>query len=208
MILDSGKTAELHGVIRFVGLSRATACALCLALAAVAGNTVAKADEAAEEVPPLSENRQALEGTLWWVQHLGEIGWGPHALPFISPSTTVMPSVTGVGRLAQSGLDLSASDEVSLSKFVRTAIETRVQELGLSERIKVRYPDAWHENGKVNCDQLRMEFELQSREVELAQGRAIVVVINLVAVQGAREYQQDRTVTCLDGHYPPRMQRD
>jgi hypothetical protein len=90
---------------------------------------------------------------------------------------------------------------------VLAATTSRVQELGVSDDIAVRYPEAWNDD-EPNCDQLRINFAIESREFELKLGRAIVVAITMVSMQQARDVKPDHTMECLDGRYPPRMMRD
>lgn len=182
---------------------------LCLAITTVADVAPTRAEETSDLLlTPLRDNQAVLQHTISGVQLLGEMQWKSYALPHNNKFQIIMPSVTGVGLLSQSGIDIEQGDEASLLRLVLAAIKSRVQELGVSDDIDVRYPDAWINRGKVNCDELRTNFEIQSREVELTEGRAIVVVITMVSMQRVRGAIPDHTSECLDGRFPPRTLRD
>jgi hypothetical protein len=186
---------------------KAMACALCLATTTVAGLETSHAEETSDLVlTPLRDNQEVLQHIVHMVQRLGEVQWRSYELPTHSEFQVVMPSVIGVASLSQSGIAMKQGDEASLVRYVLAATTSRVQELGVSDGIAVRYPEDW--NDEANCDQLRINFAIESREFELKQGRAIVVVITMVSMQPARDVKPDHTTDCLDGRYPPRMMRD
>jgi hypothetical protein len=185
--------------------ARAMVYALCLATATMAGVGTSRAEEASDPLlTPLRDNQDILQHVVRAVQRLGERQWKSDALPEHSKFKVIMPSVTGVALLSRSGIAMEQGDEASLLRFVLAAIKSRVQELGVSDEIAVRYPDVWNDEGKENCDQLRPSFEIQSREIELTQGRAIVVVITMVSMQGVRELRKSSECS----RYPPRTLRD
>ena len=188
---------------------KAMVCALGLAITTIASPGPSQAQEASSLFfVPLRDRQDVLRGVVSQVGMLGEIQWRSHALPYGSKFKTIMPSVTGVASLSGFGVAMEQGDDASLMRFVLAATKVRIQELGVSDDIDVRYPDAWIDRGKVNCDQLRTSFEIQSREVALTGARAIVVVITMVSVQHAREAKPDHTTECLDGRYPSRTLRD
>jgi hypothetical protein len=182
---------------------------LRLALAVLAGNAMAHADESMASLTPLRENREALKGMVRRFQLLGEDGGG-YNLPLVSRFTILMPGVTGVGTLSQPGIDLLLKDQVSLGKFVMDAIKARIEELELSDDIKVRYPGVYPMvvNGKWSCHEMLMEFYVHAREVALAEGKAMAVVISLSVTQADEVQQPDESMDCIDGRYPARVARD
>lgn len=189
--------------------ARAMVYVLCLAAATMAGVEPSRAEETSDlRLVPLRDNQDVLRGVASQVEMQGEMQWRSHALPYSSKFKTIMPSVTGLASLSEAGVAMEQDDEASLMRFVLAATKVRIHELGVSDDIEVRYPDAWIDRGKVNCDQLRTSFEIQSRDVALTEGRAIVVVITMVSVQHAREVKPDRTMECLDGRYPSRTLRN
>jgi hypothetical protein len=188
---------------------KAMVYALCLAITTIAGPGPSQAQEASSLFfAPLRDSQDVLRGVVSQVGMLGEIQWRSHALPYGREFKTIMPSVTGVASLSRSGLAMEQGDDASLMRFVLAATKVRIQELGVSDNIDVRYPDAWIDRGKVNCDQLRTNFEIESREVALTEDRAIVVVITMVSMQRVRGAIPDHTSECLDGRFPPRTLRD
>jgi len=178
---------------------------VCFALAVTTTNAAAHADEATESLPPLRENRQALRDVARGIQLLGE-GGGGYDLPVTRRFKILMPGVTGVGTLSQPGIHLPVKDQVSLGKFVMNAIEVRIRELELSDDIKVRYPGVYPMvvNGKWSCHEMLMEFYVHAREVALAEGKAMAVVISLTTTQADEVRQPDKSMDCIDGRYPAR----
>lgn len=186
---------------------KAMACALCLVTTTVAGLETSHAEEASDLVlTPLRDNQEVLQHLTHMVQRLGEVQWKSYVLPTHSKFQVIMPSVIGVASLSRSGIAMEQGDEASLVRYVLAATTRRVQELGVSDDIAVRYPEHW--NDEANCDQLRISFAIESHEFELKQGRAIVVVITMESMQPARDVKPDHSTECLDGRYPPRMMRD
>jgi len=121
-----------------------------------------------------------------------------------------MPGVTGVGTLSQPGIHLPVKDQVSLGKFVMDAIEARIEELELSDDINLRYPGTYPMvvNGRWSCHEMLMEFYVHAREVALAEGKAMAVVISLNVTQADEVQQSDTSMDCIDGRYPPRVALD
>jgi hypothetical protein len=199
---------SIHPVTRrkqVAARTRAMACALCLVIMTTAGIEASRAEEASDiSLAPLRDDQHNLRGIVSAVQLLGEMQWKSYALPTYSNFQIIMPSLTGVGLLSQSGIAIEQGDEAALMRFVLAAIKSRVQELGVSDEIAVRYPDSWSDEGTGNCDQLRVSFEIQSREIELMQGRATVVVMTMVSRQGVRELRGSSDCS----RYPPRTLRD
>lgn len=203
MLADSKRMMTVGAAVK------ALACALCLVISTVIGPGPSQAQEASSLFfAPLRDSQDVLRGVTSQVQMLGETQWRSHALPYNSKFKIIMPSVSGVASLSGAGVAIEQDDEASLMRFVLAAIKVRIQELGVSDEIEVRYPDAWIDRGMVDCDQLRPNFEIQSRKVELTEGRAIVVVITMVSMQRVRGQVPDHTLECLDGRYPPRTLRD
>jgi hypothetical protein len=203
MLTDGKKMMTVGAAVK------ALACALCLVITTIIGPGPSQAQEASSLFfAPLRDSQDVLRGVASQVQMLGEMQWTSHALPYNSKFKIIMPSVSGVASLSGAGVAIEQDDEASLMRFVLAATKVRIQELGVSDEIEVRYPDVWIDRGKVNCDQLRANFEIQSREVELAEGRAVVVVITMASMQRVRGAIPDHTSECLDGRFPPRTLRD
>jgi hypothetical protein len=183
---------------------------VCLALAIISTNAAAHADETTESLPSLRGNREALQGVIKSIRFLGEPGIQGYDLPVTRRFDILMPGVTGVGTLSQPGIHLPVEDQVSLGKFVMKAIEVRIEELELSDDIELRYPgtDPMIVNDKWSCHEILMEFYVHAREVALAEGKAMAVVISLNVTQADEIRQPDNSLECIDGRYPARVALD
>lgn len=182
---------------------------VCLMLAVISTNAATHADETTESLPPLRENREALRDVVRGIQRLGE-GDGGYDLPLTRRFNILMPAVTGVGTLSQPGIELPLKDQVSLGTFAMDAIRSRIEELELSNDIKVQYPGTHPMvvNGKWSCHEMLMEFYVHAREVTLAKGKAMAVVVSLDVTQADEVMQPNESMDCIEGRYPARMARD
>ncbi len=181
-----------------------------IALAVISTNAAAHADEATDSLPSLRGNREALQGVIKRIRFLGEPGIQGYDLPVTRRFDILMPGVTGVGTLSQPGIHLPIEDQVFLGKFVMDAIEARIEELELSDDIKLRYPGTYPMvvNDKWSCHEMLMEFYVHAREVALAEEKAIAVVISLNVTQADEIRQPDNSIECIDGRYPARVALD
>jgi hypothetical protein len=157
----------------------------------------------ADELPPIREDKQFLNELLRELRFSYEMHSSYPSLPTDHPFRALSPRVVGLGSLAKLGLIDGKDDELALSTFVRSSIEARIRELGVTDEIEIRSPSASLHPREIDCDLLRLMFSFQAREVELASGRAVVVVVDLMAWQDASAPQKAAQSVCLDSRYPP-----
>lgn len=181
-----------------------SALAIILLFAAIATNAAVRADE----LPPIRENKQFVNELLRELRFSHELSSSYPGLATDYPFKALSLRVVGLGSLAKLGLIAGKDDELALSRLVRSSIEARIRELGVSDEIEIRSPSDSVPGREIDCDLLRLMFSFQAREVELASGRAVVVLVDLMAWQDARAPQKDAQATCLDSRYPPWSRRE
>jgi hypothetical protein len=180
-------------------LLRRLAAVLILAGAAVSCTVSAYA----QELPPLRENRQKLNNIISALRADAEIrfitpGWDLR-IPFDSMVVAVLPPV----RLANWELMDAVADTQALADYMKTTIETRLAELGVSDEIALHMTTAQLQKPTADCGELRMLLALQADELELDGRSVLAVTVRIHSWTGAGLSKQNGKAECLGDKGPP-----
>jgi hypothetical protein len=156
----------------------------------------------AEELPPLRENKQKLDALFSNLQ-ISHVRPNFPTAPSDISFKAISIDVGGLAELAQFGLIDQSADSPALSNFVRSAVEARLQELGISEQIKIQMRPEPPRQRTADCDVLRVMFFFRASEIEFDGQKVVAVVINLLSWQGAVMPQSNGTSECLGDRAPP-----
>ena len=128
----------------------------------------------ADSLPPLHANKTHLRSLLY--DRLADVGLPPYpVLRSDAPFDTISPYVVGLESLAQFGLVTIPDDGPAVLDFLELALTTRLRELGILGKVRVR-PLVPFAEGFDDCGTLGMAIFFGARETT-HDGRPVVAVM-------------------------------